>query len=103
MLAAAARDQENLTNAHQTAAAAKPLNGGGNGVATRSPRNHPKTPFRIPLNDENAPLKTGKSAVKTNGKTRQEGFKDGKPRKETDNAAFVTPAGMQRSVIRCIA
>jgi hypothetical protein len=38
---------------------------------------HPKTPFKIPLNDENGQIRGGKSALKTNGQ----------------KSAFVTPAG----------
>ncbi|KAI9693946.1 MAG: hypothetical protein M1822_003217 [Bathelium mastoideum] len=89
---AAAHDQENLTHAHQQAAAAKPLNQGARGIKTPGNKG-PKTPFRIPLNDENAPLKTGKSIVKTNGKGLNGGVKDGKQGKEGGNDAFVTPAG----------
>lgn len=67
----ARRDQENLVNTHQTAAAAKPLNQGVKQLA-------PKTPGRqIPLRDENNPLAFGKNTVKGNG-ARQENGKPGK-------------------------
>lgn len=61
---AARADQENAVHAHQQAAAAKPLNQGIKGLAAKTPGNRaPKTPFKIPLNDENST-----SASKTNGK-----------------------------------
>lgn len=67
----ALRDQENLVNTHQTAAAAKPLNQGMKQLA-------PKTPGRqIPLRDENNPLVFGKNTVKGNG-NRQDNGKPGK-------------------------
>ncbi|KAF2141699.1 uncharacterized protein K452DRAFT_318653 [Aplosporella prunicola CBS 121167] len=69
MLAAHA-DQENLVASHQAAAQAKPLNHG----STIKPF-APKTPLRLPLNDENVTKKTSKTAKKGH-----------------DNA-FVTPAG----------
>ena len=73
----AARDQENLVHGHQAAAASKPLN---RQLPPKTPgKQVPKTPFKIPLNDENAqgPL-GGKGTLKTKG--------DGKN-------AFVTPMG----------
>jgi len=72
----ALRDQENLVNTHQTAAAAKPLNQNLKQFA-------PKTPGK--RNDENNPLAFGNRTVKGNG-NRQE---NGKPGKD----AFVTPMG----------
>ncbi|KAJ5743938.1 hypothetical protein N7533_008808 [Penicillium manginii] len=67
----AIRDQENLVNTHQTAAAAKPMNQGMRQLA-------PKTPGRqIPLRDENNPLAFGKNTVKGNG-ARQDNGKPGK-------------------------
>lgn len=75
----ALRDQENLVNTHQTAAAAKPLNQGINKIP-------PKTPGKsVPLNDENNPRAFGKGTIKGN-KSRQE---NGKPALN----AFVTPGG----------
>ncbi|MCJ1402142.1 hypothetical protein MMC11_005361 [Xylographa trunciseda] len=69
----AARDQENLVHGHHTAAAAKPLNQGSRLLAPKTPSNKaPKTPFMLPLNDENgaisfAGVKTaGKALVKSN-------------------------------------
>ena len=62
----AARDQENLVHAHQTAAAGKPLNQAVRQLQPKTPGTRvPKTPFRVPLNDENNPLAF--NGVKTNG------------------------------------
>ncbi|KAJ5166665.1 uncharacterized protein N7482_005446 [Penicillium canariense] len=73
----ALRDQENLVNTHQNAAAAKPLNQGINKIP-------PKTPGKsVPLNDENNPRAFGKGTIKGN-KNRLE---NGKPALN----AFVTP------------
>ena len=87
-----AKDQENLAHGHRTAAASKPSNQGL--FKTPGPANRaPKTPFKIPLNDENAIQATGKGKavnVKTNGKL----FTNGK-KGDGDKNAFVTPAGRQ--------
>ncbi|CAI7587015.1 unnamed protein product [Penicillium bialowiezense] len=71
----ALRDQENLVNTHQTAAAAKPLN--------QSSKFAPKTPGK--RNDENNPLAFGGRTVKGNG--------NGKPGKD----AFITPMVKDRA------
>lgn len=78
----ALRDQENLVNTHQTAAAAKPLNQGTRQLPPKTPG---KTPFKVPLNDENNPRAFGKQNLKGNGNR----LGDGKPGKD----AFVTPLG----------
>ncbi|KAF2435045.1 hypothetical protein EJ08DRAFT_675472 [Tothia fuscella] len=99
MFARALADQENAVHAHQTAAAAKPLNAGVKGLNAKTPGNRaPKTPFKIPLNDENAlGGPAGKSILKTNGKggggdkvfgTVKKGGMGG-----DKNNVFVTPAG----------
>ncbi|CAI7593725.1 unnamed protein product [Penicillium glandicola] len=75
----ALRDQENLVNTHQTAAAAKPLN--------QSKQLAPKTPGK-PRNDENNPLAFGNRTVKGNG-NRQENGKPGN--------AFMTPMVKDRA------
>lgn len=75
----ARRDQENLVHAHQTVAAGKPLNQGTKQL-------QPKTPFKVPLNDENGPLAMGKKTVKGGAGKQNENTKPGKD-------AFVTPAG----------
>lgn len=53
-------DQENLTAAHHTTAANKPLNQGIRAYQAKTPGPH-RTPFRA-RNDENAPLNTVKAA-----------------------------------------
>lgn len=59
---AARADQENAVHARQTAAAAKPLNQGVQGLTAKTPGNRaPKTPFKLPLNDENELNKFEKS------------------------------------------
>ncbi|KAK8180242.1 hypothetical protein HDK77DRAFT_455802 [Phyllosticta capitalensis] len=94
---AAHQDQENIAAAHHNAAAAKPLNHGIKGYAgAKTPANKaPKTPFKVPLNDENGTTKAGKNLLKTGGKGGENqlmptGKKLGAP---ADNSAFVTPAG----------
>ncbi|KAI9697595.1 MAG: hypothetical protein M1836_004545 [Candelina mexicana] len=92
----AARDQENLAYGHHTAAASKPLNQGSKQLAPKTPGNKaPKTPFKIPLNDENAiaGFGGGKTGLKTNIKG-NENFNFG-PSKggAVDRNAFVTPLG----------
>ncbi|KAL1846718.1 hypothetical protein Plec18170_009008 [Paecilomyces lecythidis] len=82
----ALRDQENLVHAHQTTAAAKPLNQGTRGLQPKTPglRNQ-KTPFKIPLNDENNAGLFGKKG-KGNDTRNENMIKPGKD-------AFVTPLG----------
>ena len=76
-------NQENAIYEQQTAAAAKPLNQGVKGLQPKTPGNKPpKTPFKVPLNDENAAFKDGKAGGKGL-------FSEGK----ADRSAFVTPAG----------
>ncbi|KAF2671322.1 hypothetical protein BT63DRAFT_477824 [Microthyrium microscopicum] len=78
-------DQENFIHGQQTAAASKPLNQTVRGLTAKTPGNKaPKTPFKVPLNDENAKNGPGKSGLKTIG---------GKAKATFDKSAFVTPAG----------
>ena len=50
----ALRDQENLIYDRQTTAASKPANQGSKQLQPKTPgAKHPKTPYKIPLNDEN--------------------------------------------------
>lgn len=86
----AARDQENLVHNHQTVAASKPLNHGVRGLQPKTPGNRfPKTPLKVPLNDENAPGGFGgKSVLKTKGKGAENLILGGK-----DKNAFITPVG----------
>ncbi|OJD17769.1 hypothetical protein AJ78_02178 [Emergomyces pasteurianus Ep9510] len=90
----AARDQENLVHAHQTTAAAKPLNQSTRKLQPKTPGTKaPKTPFKLQLNDENNPLAFGeggggkKIGKENNG---QHENKPGKDRNAGGNA-FVTP------------
>lgn len=88
----ALRDQENLVHAHQTVAASKPLNQGGKQLQPKTPgARAPKTPFKVPLNDENDPLAFGKKTVKGTGKQKENA-------KPSVKDAFVTPLGMRRKV-----
>lgn len=94
----AARDQENLAHGHYAAAAAKPLNQGIKQLAPKTPGNKvPKTPFRIPLNDENGGFGGGKAGLKTNGKGNENMVVGGKKGGLGDKNAFVTPMGMDSS------
>ncbi|KAF8850528.1 hypothetical protein BDZ45DRAFT_632798 [Acephala macrosclerotiorum] len=83
----AARDQENLVHGHQQAAASKPLNQTTRGLQPKTPGNkYPKTPLKIPLNDENAPTGFGKT-----GKGKGlENLISGK-KATFDKNAFITP------------
>lgn len=86
----AARDQENQVHRLQAAAAGK---AGVKALGAKTPANKaPKTPFKVPLNDENAVGMPGKSVLKTNGKANlpMTVKKNGK----TEINSFVTPAGM---------
>ncbi|KAL4808464.1 hypothetical protein BDV18DRAFT_100230 [Aspergillus unguis] len=86
----ALRDQENLVHAHQTVAASKPLNQGTRQLQPKTPGNRaPKTPFKVPLKDENDPLAFGKKTVKTLGKQNENA-------KPSAKDAFVTPMGDAR-------
>ncbi|KAF3392350.1 hypothetical protein DPV78_010287 [Talaromyces pinophilus] len=84
----ARRDQENLVHTHQMTAASKPLNQGVRQLQPKTPGNRaPKTPFKVPLHDENEPLAFGKNTVKGNG-----GGLGGKVL-QSGKEAFVTPLG----------
>lgn len=91
----AARDQENLVHGHQTAAASKPLNHGTRQLAPKTPGNNPKTPFKIPLNDENGRgLGGGKTSLKTRTNANENMVIGAKKGGMRDKNAFVTPMGM---------
>lgn len=86
----AARDQENLVHGHQAAAASKPLNQGIRTLQPKTPGNkYPKTPLKIPLNDENAPTIFGGKSGK--GKGLENMGTVGKKVAAFDKNAFVTP------------
>ncbi|KAL3494585.1 hypothetical protein BJX62DRAFT_34382 [Aspergillus germanicus] len=87
----ALRDQENLAHAHQTVAAAKPLNQGIKQLQPKTPgARAPKTPFKVPLKDENDPLAFGKQTIKTIGKQ----YENARP---SVKDAFTTPMGDTRN------
>ena len=91
----AARDQENLIHARQTAAAAKPVNQGIRALQPKTPGNNaPKTPFEVPLNDENHPLTLGgKKTDKVHGNQKENLMRQGKDG-IGENHTFITPLGM---------
>jgi hypothetical protein len=92
----AARDQENLVHARQTAAASKPLNQGTRQLQPKTPGNKiPKTPFRIPVNDENNPLAFGGGGKQTVRGTRQGNENTQKPGKDglREKQPLATPGG----------
>ncbi|KAF2265678.1 hypothetical protein CC78DRAFT_532341 [Lojkania enalia] len=90
----AANDQENLVHNLQAGAAAKPLNAGLKGFNAKTPGNKaPKTPFKVPLNDENAQARAGKSVLKASGKQNENLLMASKKGGKVDASAFVTPAG----------
>ena len=93
----AARDQENLVHGHQAAGAAKALNQGSRQLAPKTPSNKTsKTPFKVPLNDQNGIVPFG--GLKTAGKTMVKGNENlplaNKPLGLTGKNAFTTPMGM---------
>jgi hypothetical protein len=82
MATLAANDQENAVRRLHAGAAGKSLNAGLKSFNAKTPGNKaPKTPFKVPLNDENAVGKPGNT--KAGGKI--------------DANAFVTPAGKTRA------
>ena len=89
----ALRDQENLVRGNQTTAAAKPQNHGTRQLQPKTPgQKAPKTPFKIPLNDENA-LHGAKTGLNTGAKM-GENFLTAKKGTLQAKNAFVTPMGM---------
>ncbi|KAL8795752.1 MAG: hypothetical protein Q9195_001804 [Heterodermia aff. obscurata] len=92
----AALDQENLVHGHQQAAASKPLNQTTRQLAPKTPGNKPpKTPFKVPLNDENGlgALGGGKTGAKVNGRGDENLTIVGKKGGLGDKDAFKTPMG----------
>jgi hypothetical protein len=84
------RDQENLAHGHQMAASSKPLNQGIKQLNPKTPGNKvPKTPFKLPLNDENNNgFGTIKGGLKTGGK-----INGALGKKSVMGDNFVTPMG----------
>ena len=78
---------------HQAAAASKPLNQGTRQLAPKTPGKLPKTPFRVPLNDENAGGLVGKMGGRALGKESGNRMSGGKKPGLTDK--FVTPMGKE--------
>jgi hypothetical protein len=80
MATLAAHDQENALRNISIGPSGKPLNAGVKAFGAKTPGNKaPKTPFKVPLNDENVQRQAGKSVLKANGKGNEN--------------AFLTPAG----------
>lgn len=75
----AAHDQENLVAMHQTAATTKQQNARTLQPKTPGAR-FPKTPLKIPLNDENVARGAGGKSILTN-------------KTKADRPQFVTPGG----------
>lgn len=106
----AARDQENLVHSHQTAAVAKSLNQGVRSLQPKTPGNiAPKTPFRVPLNDENNPLAFGGLGKQTVAGPRFQGQKENVIRQAgkdglQDKRPLATPMGtniLQQGFLFC--
>ncbi|KAJ4370627.1 hypothetical protein N0V83_005148 [Neocucurbitaria cava] len=94
MATLAANDQENAVRHLHAGAAGKSLNAGLKGLNAKTPGNKaPKTPFKVPLNDENAFKQAGKSVLKTNGKGHENLLMTSKKGGKVDDNAFLTPAG----------
>ena len=91
----AARDQENLIHGHQTAGAVKASNLGRQTAPKTPSANAPKTPFKVPLNDENnfGAFGAGKSVLKTVGKG-NENLKTGGKKPAFNADAYKTPIGL---------
>ncbi|KAF2630682.1 hypothetical protein BU25DRAFT_488842 [Macroventuria anomochaeta] len=88
MATLAAHDQENAVRNLQVGPGGKPLNAGAKSFGSKTPGNKaPKTPYKVPLNDENMFTKGGKGDGKGNLLVTTK--KGGK----LDASAFVTPAG----------
>lgn len=84
----ARQDQENLVHARQMTAAGKPMNQSARQLQPKTPGTRaPKTPFKVPLRDENEPFAFGKNTVKGNGR----GL--GANALQSSKDAFITPLG----------
>ena len=89
MASLAAHDQENAVRSLPLGPAGKPLHAGARSFGAKTPGTKaPKTPFQVPLNDENVFARgakaDGKGSLLTTAK-----HAGGK----LDASAFVTPAG----------
>jgi hypothetical protein len=100
MATLAAHDQENAVRHLHAGPAGKALNGGAKSFNAKTPGNKaPKTPFKVPLNDENAVNPAGKSLLQTKGKPSENLLFTTKKSGKIDENAFVTPAGTLGSEI----
>lgn len=82
-----------MVHGQQAAAASKPLNQGVRQLAPKTPANRPpKTPFKLPLNDENGKMAFG--GGKTVGRGNENIIMTAKKGGFGDKNAFVTPMGM---------
>lgn len=93
MATLAAYDQENAVRNISIGPSGKPLNGGVKAFGAKTPGvKAPKTPFKVPLNDENVTKQAGKA----NGKGNENLLVTSKKGGKLDDNAFVTPAGEAR-------
>ncbi|RYP61330.1 hypothetical protein DL769_007743 [Monosporascus sp. CRB-8-3] len=89
----AVRDQENLVHARQNGASLKQQQGRQLQPKTPGAR-YPKTPIKVPLNDENATHVVGGAKSNLAGRTRgNENALTSKASKGLDKSNFVTPMG----------
>lgn len=92
-------NQENFVHGHQQAAVSKPLNQGTRGAPPKTPGNkYPKTPLRIPLNDENAHtgyVVSGKSILGTKKRGNENLMTGAKKGSTFERNDFVTPMGQR--------
>ena len=90
----AALEKENLVHGHQTAAASKSLNQTVKHLPPKTPGNRvPKTPFKIPLNDENGPPRFGKLGLEANTRGNENPTTGGGKGGFLQKNAFITPLG----------
>lgn len=93
----ALQDQENLVHGRQAAAASKSLNQGVKLLPPKTPGTKGlKTPFKIPLNDENDSGVIGgeKKGWKVNARANENLPTAGKKKGLADMNAFATPLGI---------
>ena len=88
----ALREQENLVHTHQTAAAAKQINQSSRPLGPKTPiSRNPKTPVRVPVNNENALFRTAKVGLKNAGKGNENTVVRGVGKGITENKQPYTP------------
>ncbi len=93
----AARAQENLVLGHQNGAAMKQQQGQARLHPKTPGARYPKTPIKIPLNDENAAHVVGGVKGNLTGRARgNENVLTSKAFKGLDKSSFVTPMGKKR-------